>query len=97
MLTLCGMSRKDARTVLLPLIESTVTNLSRSDPAFALTGTFSRADEATVTRHLSALSDKNLETARELYRLLGRRSVELAMSKGVNEQALKSILRKLNR
>jgi len=95
MLNYCGLSRTDARSILLPLIASTVANLSRSDPALALTGTFSRADEATVARHLDALSAEDLEDARELYRLLGRRSVELAMSRGVNEQGLKRILRKL--
>lgn len=95
MLRHCGLSRKDAKAILLPLIESTVANLSRSDPALALTGTFARADEATVARHLNALADKDLEIARELYRLLGRRSVELALSRGVNEQALKRIVREL--
>jgi predicted short-subunit dehydrogenase-like oxidoreductase (DUF2520 family) len=95
MLRHCGLSRKDARAILLPLIESTVANLTRSDPAVALTGTFVRADEATVARHLDVLSDKQLATASELYRLLGRRSVELALSRGVNEQALNRILKKL--
>jgi predicted short-subunit dehydrogenase-like oxidoreductase (DUF2520 family) len=95
MLGHCGLSRKEARSILFPLVESTVANLSRSDPALALTGTFSRADEATVDRHLDALADKDLASAKEVYRLLGRRSVELAMSRGVNEQSLKRILKKL--
>ena len=95
MLRHCGLSRKEARLILLPLVEITVDNLSRSYPALALTGTFSRADEATVERHLNALADKDLVSAKEVYRLLGRRSVELAMSRGVNEQSLKRILRKL--
>jgi predicted short-subunit dehydrogenase-like oxidoreductase (DUF2520 family) len=96
MLEQCGLSRKQARTILLPLVESAVSNLSRSDPARALTGPFSRADEATVARHLRALSGNDLEVARELYRLLGRRSVELAVSRGANQQALKRILERLN-
>ncbi len=95
MLKHCGLSQKEARAILLPLVESTVANLSRSDPALALTGTFSRADEATVGRHLDALSVKDLAGAKDIYRLLGRRSVELAMSRGVDEEALKRILRKL--
>jgi predicted short-subunit dehydrogenase-like oxidoreductase (DUF2520 family) len=95
MLRHCGLSRKEARAILLPLVESTVANLSRSDPALALTGTFSRADEATVERHLNALADKDLVSAKEVYRLLGRRSIELAMSRGVNEHSLKRILRRL--
>jgi predicted short-subunit dehydrogenase-like oxidoreductase (DUF2520 family) len=88
-------SRKEARKVLLPLIQSTVTNLARVDPSIALTGTFARADEATVARHLVALSVNDFSETRNLYRQLGRRSVELAMSRGVNEQALKKILKRL--
>ena len=50
----------DALRVLLPLLQSTVNNLARSDPALALTGTFARGDIATVRRHLQALSRNGL-------------------------------------
>lgn len=95
MLEHCGLPRKEARKIFLPLIQSTVANLARVDPSIALTGTFARADEATVARHLVALSVNDFSETRNLYRQLGRRSVELAMSRGVNEQALKKILKRL--
>jgi predicted short-subunit dehydrogenase-like oxidoreductase (DUF2520 family) len=76
MLVECGLSGKEARQVLLPLLSSAVKNLREMDPARALTGTFARGDLETVKRHLRAL-DGN-EPALELYRLLGRWSLELA-------------------
>ena len=63
----------------MPLLESTVANLSVSEPAKALTGTFARGDLVTVRRHLQALANnKGLGEALTAYKLLGRRSLELA-------------------
>jgi len=95
MLARSGLRRKQARQVLLPLLESTVGNLSRSETAAALTGTFSRGDLRTVLRHLEALSGKSLAEARELYRLLGGRSLRLAEKKGLDPRTSKSIRRAL--
>jgi predicted short-subunit dehydrogenase-like oxidoreductase (DUF2520 family) len=75
MLAQCGIKRKAAQHILLPLITSTVRNLETKDPAQALTGTFSRGDLETVKRHLAAL--KRTPEALELYRLLGKRSLKL--------------------
>lgn len=75
MLVQCGLSRKTARSILVPLIASTVRNLESKDPADALTGTFARGDMETVKLHLGAL--KRNKEALELYRLLGRRSLKL--------------------
>lgn len=77
MLVACGLTRTAARTILLPLIASTVRSLETKDPAQALTGTFSRGDIETVKRHLAALKKSRLADAQELYRLLGRRSLKL--------------------
>ena len=94
MLVQCGLDQKTARRVLLPLLESTVANLSISEPATALTGTFARGDLDTVKRHLNALSTKRLSEALAAYKLLGRRSLELAQKKIVAETR-KKILREL--
>ena len=75
MLVQCGLTRKTARSILQPLIASTVHNLETKDPAQALTGTFARGDLETVKRHLAAL-EKHTD-ALELYRLLGKRSLKL--------------------
>ena len=77
MLTSAGLNEKTARRVLLSLLESTVANLSASDPANALTGTFARGDLETVKRHLRALSGREFTEALAAYKLLGRRSLEL--------------------
>jgi predicted short-subunit dehydrogenase-like oxidoreductase (DUF2520 family) len=79
MLAECGLTRRQAQTALLPLLASAVRNLEELDPARALTGTFTRGDVETVKRHLASL--KNHQPALEAYRLLGRRSLQLASSR----------------
>src|SRR5262245_39880058 len=74
MLEKCGVSRRNAQKMLLPLLESNTLNLSRSVPEDALTGTFARGDLETVKLHLAALGDNHLDEVRELYRVLGKHS-----------------------
>ena len=81
MLNSCGLSRREAQKILLPLLESTAVNLSRADPKDAITGTFARGDLETVKLHLAALSNNGLGEALELYRLIGQHSVKLAKDK----------------
>ncbi len=76
MLVQCGLSDRQARQVLLPLLSSAVNNLRQLDPARALTGTFARGDLETVKRHLAALEDN--QPTLEIYRLLGQWSLGLA-------------------
>jgi predicted short-subunit dehydrogenase-like oxidoreductase (DUF2520 family) len=75
MLGECGLDRKTARAVLLPLIASTVRSLQTKSPEESLTGTFSRGDVETVKRHLDVLKNKE---ARNLYKILGKRSLKIA-------------------
>lgn len=91
MLVECGLTRKTARSILLPLIASTVHNLDTKDPADALTGTFARGDIETVKRHLKALKRSKLADALELYRLLGQRSLELTKDHPQITRILKSV------
>jgi predicted short-subunit dehydrogenase-like oxidoreductase (DUF2520 family) len=91
MLMHCGLSRTTARSILLPLIASTVRSLETKDPAQALTGTFSRGDVETVKRHLAALKKSELVDALELYRLLGQRSLEVTRKHPQITQILKSV------
>lgn len=78
MLTYCGLTYGRAHAVLLPLLTSTLENLSRNEPAQALTGTFARADTKTVRKHLQALQSFGLRDALAAYKLLGQRSLLLA-------------------
>lgn len=96
MLRECGLTPKNARLVLLPLLKSTLTNLSAAEPARALTGTFARGDLATVQRHLHALSNHKLADALAAYKLLGRRSLELAKSNAVEPLVLMKIRQALD-
>lgn len=76
MLVECGLTAKQAREVLLPLLSSAVNNLGHLDPARALTGTYARGDVETVKRHLAALEGN--EPTLEIYRVLGQWSLGLA-------------------
>ena len=91
MLASCGVSKKSARRILLPLVASTVNNLVAMNSEQALTGTFARGDVATVRRHLNALSGKKLAEALEVYKLLGLRSVQLAKKNKLDPQRLQQI------
>ncbi len=93
MLARCGLTKSRARKVLLPLLQSTLENLYTTDPAHALTGTFARADTATVRRHLAALHSGALPEALAAYQLLGRRSLRLAKEAGARPDALEEIAR----
>ena len=87
----CGLSDKQARAALLPLMKSTLENLQRHAPARALTGTFARADLSTVMKHLAALQTSNSRDALQAYALLGLRSIELAKESGADSATLKKI------
>jgi len=91
MLGECGLDRKTAHAILLPLIASTVRNLELTTPEEALTGTFSRGDLETVKRHIAALKNKELAEALDLYRLLGQRSLKLKKEHPQITQILKSV------
>jgi predicted short-subunit dehydrogenase-like oxidoreductase (DUF2520 family) len=91
MLGRCGLSPRRARQVLMPLMESTIANLSQQNPATALTGTFKRGDVATVRRHLAAIKSEGLRDALAAYQLLGKRSVGLARKAGVKKSELDQI------
>jgi len=80
MLSSCGLSRRRAQQVLLPLVESTLANLKLRDPKRALTGPFKRGDAATIRKHIVAMRSANLHDALAAYALLGRRSLAMAKS-----------------
>ncbi len=95
MLARCGLSDKQSRAALLPLMQSTLENLSTHTPSRALTGTFARADLATVNKHLDALRELKTPDALAAYILLGQRSLELAKKNGAEISMLKQIARAL--
>ena len=90
MLRRCGLKKREAQRILLPLLLTAVQNLGDKDPAKTLTGTFSRGDVETVKLHLAALKSNELPDALELYRLLGKRSLKLTKKHPQITQILES-------
>jgi predicted short-subunit dehydrogenase-like oxidoreductase (DUF2520 family) len=88
MLCACGIDRDAATDVLLPLISSTVGNLSTQETSEALTGPFARADVQTVGSHLSALDGLVSRNAVEVYLALAERSIMLARDAGADADKL---------
>jgi predicted short-subunit dehydrogenase-like oxidoreductase (DUF2520 family) len=97
MLKECGLSGRNARQVLLPLVQSAVTNLASMEPAQALTGTFARGDVTTVRRHLSTLQEHSLAEALAAYVLLGQRSLTLAKQRKLSHESTDQISQLLKR
>lgn len=91
LLAKCGLSRRQAQEVFMPLLESTVNNLRTATPQQALTGTFARGDTETVKRHLRALSAKHLTDVLQIYKLLGRHSLQLAEENGLDAKRVQEI------
>jgi len=94
MMNRCGLPLAQARKVLLPLLESTLENLSKQNPARALTGTFKRGDVATVRKHLEAIASQKLYDALDAYILLGRRSLSFTKDTPANAKAIEKLLRR---
>lgn len=95
MLSACGLAQESAQQVLMPLVKSTIANLTDQTPSKALTGTFARADLRTMNRHLSAIKDNVSAELLEIYVMLGLRSLELAKKQGAaaaNLDLMKKIL-----
>lgn len=96
LLSRCGLTEKQSRDALVPLLKSTVENLTHNAPTRALTGTFARADVATMLKHLAALNTNDNLEALATYKLLGLRSLQLARKNGADLtsiEKIKSILR----
>lgn len=81
----CGFGRDEAFRLLIPLLRGTGNNLSAFGPALALTGPIARGDQRTVRKHLQALAELPSDI-REIYRVLGRRTVALAKRRGTLDQ-----------
>jgi predicted short-subunit dehydrogenase-like oxidoreductase (DUF2520 family) len=91
MLSNCGIERQTSKEILLPLISSTVDNLQTQSTANALTGSFARLDVAAIKRHLAAIDRDMSEQVKDVYLLLGERSLELAASNNGNATRVREI------
>jgi predicted short-subunit dehydrogenase-like oxidoreductase (DUF2520 family) len=76
-----GLAPGEAARSLAALLGSTASNLQTLGLPAAITGPVARGDEGVVSRHLSALETAGRADIAELYRVSGRRLVEIAGQK----------------
>ena len=90
----CGFSAQEGLGLLLPLMRATLANISTLGPELALTGPIARGDVHTVAKHLKALAGLPGDVG-DLYRVMGKRTVELAPRKGTLEEEPAQRLRRM--
>jgi predicted short-subunit dehydrogenase-like oxidoreductase (DUF2520 family) len=97
-----GWSEKEATQGLMTLAEGAVANVRKSGPVAALTGPIRRGDAETVTRHLVALADLDVQSGPQsgprlgdLYRMLGQAALEIAQEAGLEPEAAEQTRRAL--
>jgi len=69
-----GISAKDARKKIMPIVRQTVSNYEKLGPEAAFTGPLVRGDAEVVRRHLDLL--KRVPAAREVYLALARSALK---------------------
>lgn len=91
-LAACGFDEDEALHLLIPLLRGTGRNLAALGPERALTGPIARGDDRTVALHLKALAQQPADL-QEIYRVMGTKTVEVALRKGtLDETGAKRIL-----
>lgn len=75
-----GLSAEDIKKALLPLVQTTLNNAKESSFGAALSGPIKRGDITTVKKHLDILKDN--PELREVYKTLGKRTVDMAVDAG---------------
>jgi predicted short-subunit dehydrogenase-like oxidoreductase (DUF2520 family) len=89
-----GLSAEEATTALLPLLQGTLDNLSRSGAKKALTGPIVRGDVSTVAAHLQALA-KTDDVREKLYRQMGLHELQLVQQINLLKTSQIEMLRKI--
>ena len=88
MLAGCGLDAEKSKKILLPLINSTVSNINGQALADALTGTFARGDYKTLGRHIESIKNELPPEILQIYLLLGEKSLELAEQQNAKPENL---------
>lgn len=76
-----GLAEDRAYEILEPLIQGTLKNIKTQGSVQALTGPVARGDEAIIAGHLAQIDEK-MPRFSELYRVLGRHTLDLADERG---------------
>lgn len=92
LLDAAGIGKDTGIKAFMPLLRNTVENIAFQGSINALTGPIARGDAITVAGHLRMLDGRNDDVS-ELYRVLGRITVQLAIEKGsIDEAKAKDLL-----
>ena len=91
LLDAAGIHKDIGIKAFMPLLKNTVDNIAAEGSLNALTGPIARGDCATVAGHLNALDGSDIG-ASELYRVLGRITVRLAVDKGSIDEVRAGLL-----
>lgn len=73
----CGFNEASARGALAPIIRGNIENVLSQGSMSALTGPIERNDVSTVQKHLSVLSEPDLE----VYKAVSKKLIEIAINK----------------
>lgn len=76
-----GIPREEAIKAMLPLLKGTVNNIERVGIPGCLTGPIARGDVETIRKHVAAL-EKDHPDAIDTYRLMGLKTLGIAMARG---------------
>lgn len=76
-----GVPASKAYTILKPLVQGTLSNVEHNGIPRALTGPIARGDAETVRHHIAEINEK-VPTCLDLYRQMGRHTIEIALAKG---------------
>lgn len=89
-----GIRREEGRRALIPLLRGTVSNIEKLGLPRCLTGPIARGDIQTVMAHLSSIT-RRLPEVLDLYKLLGRMTIEVGLAKGSLSRENATRLRRL--
>ena len=76
-----GIPQEEAIKALLPLLKGTVNNIERVGIPGCLTGPIARGDVKTIRKHVAAL-EKDHPDAIDTYRLMGLKTLKIALARG---------------
>ena len=86
-----GVPPEKATRALIPLLQGTVNNIGNIGLPDCLTGPISRGDLGTISKHLTALKDKN-PSLLAVYKQLGLYTIPTALEKGkINEHKAREL------
>ncbi len=89
-----GLGEDVAYTILEPLIQGTLNNIKARGSINALTGPVARGDDKIIACHLEDI-DKIMPQFSQLYRILGKYTLEIAASRGELDAGAKEKLSRL--